>query len=131
MGIIIPINVLYLKHKKRQLNKELNKAWKQHLNEIPIIVPQKIMQYYYVEAVIIIKTGDLQFYKRDVQEFFAGQEIELLEYITFIKTEFDAYHITIHKKAVSEISNNGNIQNNNNILNSKIISNMNDMIMNV
>lgn len=125
MGIVIPINVLYLKHKKRLLQKELNKVWKQNLTGLTMIIPQKTIQFYYVEVTIVLNNIHPPLWKRDIQEFFCGQEIELLEYITYVKTEFElGYHITIHKKELGDNSSNSG-----KIIDTRVISSLVNVVM--
>ncbi len=101
MGLPLPMSIEHLKQQRKTLVANTERLWKTYMENFPILPLHRIDAKYVVSTDAIVSndgsaspasTGS---WIKDVQEFYPGQEIDLLDYIEYIYTEFRTSHIIV------------------------------------
>ena len=84
----------------------LKQKWESMLINFPMIPNNHNFNYYSISTTVILYDDGFPIWREDVQDFYVGQELELLEYIESVTTNFSIHYTHITVKNV-----NGNIIN--------------------
>lgn len=101
MGIDIPLSAETMKMRKDILSKDAGRLWRYYFNDLPMIPRYKTMTKYVVGTDVIVKRNGNHIWVNDVQDFYSGEEIELMKHIEYIAAEFSTIHIVISIKNMS------------------------------
>lgn len=95
MGILAPISSDILRRRRETLWKDTERLWRCYFNEFPTLPRYRIDAKYVVGVDTIINEGGNNVWVSDIQDFYPGQEIELLSHVEYIATEFGTTHIFV------------------------------------
>lgn len=107
MGVEIPISIENLKKQRLSLRNDIEKIWKGYFGDFPIITNLSSSSKYVLDSIVILSNDNSsnninsQFRVQDIQYFYKGQEIELIEHVEHILREFKLVQITISIKNAS------------------------------
>jgi hypothetical protein len=92
MGVIAPVSVDTLKRQRATLIEDTDRLWRMYLGRFPMLPPRRNDAKYVVSTDAVLWNDNSNTWVRDAQEFYVGQEIELLGYIEYVATEFNTSH---------------------------------------
>lgn len=95
MGIRAPISAEILKKRKASLVADTERLWQTYLGDFPMLQRYRVDAKYVVSIDAIMNDDGSNVWVSDVQDFFTGQEVEILEHIEYAATEFGASHILV------------------------------------
>ena len=104
MGLTLPMSIEHLKQQRKVLTAETERVWETHIGNFPMLGLNRNDAKYVVSTDAVVNDdgsesllGDAGSgsWIKDVQEFYPGQEIDLLDYIEYVSTEFRTSHIIV------------------------------------
>jgi len=97
MGLTSPMSIEHLKQQRNSLISETEKLWDTYMENFPILPLHRVDARYVVSTDAIVNDEGPSSESRinDIQEFYAGQEVDLLDYVEYISTFFRSSHIIV------------------------------------
>ena len=99
MGVAIPVSVETLKKQRKALLNDIERIWRIYFGQLPILPLRRTDAKYVVTTDAIVGDDDSSSaagsWIKDVQEFYPGQEIDLLDYVEHVSTEFRTSYIIV------------------------------------
>jgi hypothetical protein len=98
------MSIEHLKQQRKALTAETERVWGTHIGNFPMLGLHRNDAKYVVSTDAVVNDdgsesllGDAGSgsWIKDVQEFYPGQEIDLLDYIEYVSTEFRTSHIIV------------------------------------
>ena len=104
MGLTLPMSIEHLKQQRKDLTAETERVWDTYMGQFPMLGLHRVDAKYVVSTDAVVSddgsespSGDAGSgsWIKDVQEFYPGQEIDLLDYVEYVSTEFRTSHIIV------------------------------------
>ena len=114
MGLTLPMSIEHLKQQRKTLTAETERVWGTYMGQFPMLGLHRNDAKYVVSTDAVVSddgsespSGDSGSgsgsgtasgsgsWIKDVQEFYPGQEIDLLDYVEYVSTEFRTSHIIV------------------------------------
>jgi hypothetical protein len=99
MGVARPVSIETLKQQRKELLNDIESLWGIRIGQLPTLPLRRTDAKYVVTTDAIVgddsSSSSSGSWIKDVQEFYPGQEIDLLDYVEHIYTEFRTSHIIV------------------------------------
>jgi hypothetical protein len=94
MGLAVPMSIEHLKQQRKTLLADVKRVWDTYMGNFPIL-PLHRDDARYVVSTDAIVNDDGSGSGSCIQEFYPGQEIDLLDYVDYVSKEFRTSHIIV------------------------------------